>query len=401
MKKNKILVLSSDNTVVSPLKGTYDVESASSRGDLLKKLGERPGILAVIDCDMKDIRGSALYREVKKLSPDSPVIMLSSNATIPEAVESAKLGVSDFIRKPVLAEKLLASVKQNLLTDRSVEIKLRAETGTEWLLGRGARIRALLKNLEAAINERKNVLFISESGIDVLSLAKLMRDFSSGSQKLTTIDMLPFQRENLESIFWTVLQEALVDSEIIYFERFSAANEKLQASILDYIKNKTLRGQVKLVAGVQNKEVGEIFNDWEKISVPNLRDRKEDMPEILGAYIERYTVKYGKKIEGISIDVLKIMNSYGWPGNYREFECKIENAVMACEGSSMTLKDIQLGSKMVYAHLQSAQTENLLDFKNNIEKNLVKIFQKKTGSVDMTANLLDIPRSRIPEGLSK
>ena len=401
MKKNKILVLSNDNTIVSPLKGSYDVESASSRSDLLKKMGDRPGVLAMIDCDMKDIKGLALYREVKRLSPDSPVIMLSSNATIPEAVESAKLGVNDFIRKPVLAEKLLASVKQNLLTERSVEIKLRAGAGTEWLLGRGARIRALLKNIEAAINERKNVLFISEPGINILSLAKLMREFSSGSQKLTTIDMLPFQRENLESIFWTVLQEALVDSDIIYFERFNAANEKLQASILDYIRNKALRGQVKLVAGVQSKEVGEIFNDWEKINIPNLRDRKEDMPEILAAYIDRYTVKYGKKTESIGIDALKIMNSYNWPGNYRELECGIENAVMACESGSLTLKDIQLGSKMVYDHLQSTQTENLLDFKNNTEKNLVKIFQKKTGSVDMTANLLDIPRSRIPEGLSK
>jgi DNA-binding NtrC family response regulator len=364
-------------------------------------MGDRPGILAVIDCDVKDLKGLALYKEAKKLSPDSPIIMLSSNATIPEAVESAKLGVSDFIRKPVLAEKLLASVKQNLLMDRSVEIKLRAGAGTEWLLGRGARIRALLKNIEAAISERKNVLFISEPGIDVLRLAKLMRDFSSGSQKLTTIDMLPFQRENLESIFWTVLQEALIDSDIIYFERFSAANEKLQTSILDYIKNKTLRGQVKLVAGVQSKEVGEIFNDWEKINVPNLRDRKEDMPEILAAYIDRYTVKYGKKIEGIGIDVLKIMNNYGWPGNYRELECEIENAVMACESGSLMLKDIQLGSKMVYDNLQSAQTENLLDFRNNVEKTLVKIFQKKTGSVDMTANLLDIPKSRISEGLPK
>jgi len=401
MKQNKILVLSNDNTIVSPLKGSYDVESALSRSDLLKKMGDRPGILAVIDCDVKDLKGLALYKEAKKLSPDSPIIMLSSNATIPEAVESAKLGVSDFIRKPVLAEKLLASVKQNLLMDRSVEIKLRAGAGTEWLLGRGARIRALLKNIEAAISERKNVLFISEPGIDVLRLAKLMRDFSSGSQKLTTIDMLPFQRENLESIFWTVLQEALIDSDIIYFERFSAANEKLQTSILDYIKNKTLRGQVKLVAGVQSKEVGEIFNDWEKINVPNLRDRKEDMPEILAAYIDRYTVKYGKKIEGIGIDVLKIMNNYGWPGNYRELECEIENAVMACESGSLMLKDIQLGSKMVYDNLQSAQTENLLDFRNNVEKTLVKIFQKKTGSVDMTANLLDIPKSRISEGLPR
>ena len=56
MEKNKILVLSNDNTIVSPLKESYEVESASSRSDLLRKLEDRPGILAVIDCDMKDLK---------------------------------------------------------------------------------------------------------------------------------------------------------------------------------------------------------------------------------------------------------------------------------------------------------------------------------------------------------
>ena len=401
MKKNKILVFSNDPAVISPLKGSYDIETVISRSELIKKMGEGAGDLAVIDCDMKDAKGLAIYKEAKRSSPDTPILMLSSTVTISEAVDAAKLGVSDFIKKPALGEKLLASVRHNLLTDRSVEIKLRAMSGMEWLLGGGGRVRALLKNLEISISEKKNILFISEPGIDIFSLTRLVRDHSSGSQKLTTIDMLPFQRGNLESIFWTVLQEALGDSDIIYFERFNAANEKFQASILDYIKNKTLRGQVKLIANVQDRETSEIFGDWEKIAVPNLRDRKEDMPEIFMANIEKYSLKYGKKIDGISFDALKIMSNHNWQGNYRELECMLENAVITCAGSEMTLKDIQIGGKMVFENLRSAQTENLLDFKNNIEKNLVNVFYKKTGSEDMTANLLDIPRSRISEGLSK
>ncbi|MFH1709483.1 MAG: response regulator [bacterium] len=402
MKKIKILVLSDDAAVVSPLKGAYDVEAASSRSDIIKRAGGNPGALAVIDCDMKDAaNGIALYKEMKKLSPDTPVIMLSSAVAIPEAVEAAKLGVSDFIRKPATADALLASVKRNLSSGWSVEIKPRTQPGREWLLGRGNKVKTLFKDLEAAINGKKNILFISEPGADIMGLAKLVRDHSKGVQKLTTIDMLPYQRENLESIFWTVLQEALVDSDMIYLERFSAANEKLQASVIDYVKNRVLRVQVKLIASARIKEVSEIFNDWEKISVPGLKDRKEDLPDILGAYVDKYSIKFGKKISGIDLDVLKMINDYSWPGNYRELECVVENSALSCEGSVLTLKDVQLMSKMVFEGLQSSQTENLLDFRNNIEKKLVNIFHKKTGSDDVTANLLDIPRSRISEGLTK
>jgi two-component system response regulator AtoC len=130
-----------------------------------------------------------------------------------------------------------------------------------------------------------------------------------------------------------------------------------------------------------------------------LRERKDDMLDILMAYISRYSTKYGKQIDSISFDALKMICDYSWPGNYHELECVIENAVLACETGAVTIKDIQMGSRMVYENLQSSRTEDLLDFRNSVEKGLVNIFHKKTGSEELTANLLDIPRSRILEGL--
>jgi len=400
MKKNKILIFSNDQEVLSLLKKTYEVETASSRSGVLKSIEEDPGILAVIDCDMKDAGGLSLYKEIKKHSPDTPVLMLSSAVTIPEAVEASKIGVADFIRKPASSERLLGSVSRNLSRGEGARLMPASRLG-EWLQGSGNKIRTLLKNLEFAVKERKNILFISEPGTDILSLVKIICDYSGRGKKTTSIDMLTYKKESIENIFWMVLQEALASSDIIYFERFSAADEKHQASILDYIKNKALGRQVKLIAGAKKIEAGEIFNDWEKITVPSLRERKEDLPDILGAYIDSYSAKYGKRIDGIGFDALKAIGSYSWPGNYRELECVMENAVLTCGGSTITLKDVQLGSKMVFESLQSSQTESLLDFKNDIEKNLVNIFYKKTGSEDMTANLLDIPKSRVSESVKK
>ncbi len=399
MKKNEILVFSSDPSVISPLKGSYNVEAVSSRSEVLKKAEETPGILAVIDCDTLPAVGLSLYKEIKKLSPTSAVIMLSSTVTIPEAVEASKVGVADFIRKPALSERLLGSVKSNIARHEGAEIKLTSRL-KEWMLGRGSKIRALFKNIEFAVRDKKNILFISEPGIDVLSLVKIICDYSGGGQKLSVIDMLAFRKESLENIFWMVLQEALASSNIIYFDKFSAADVRHQASILDYIKGKVLKGNVTVIAGVQDSGESEVFADWEKIVVPGLRERREDIPDMLKAYVDGYSMKYGKKIENISLDALELICDYSWPGNYRELECVIENAVIANEGAAITIRDIQLGSRMVFEILGS-QTEDLLAFKNSVEKSLVKIFFTKTGSEDMTANLLDVPKSRITENLKK
>jgi hypothetical protein len=259
----------------------------------------------------------------------------------------------------------------------------------------------MVKNLEYAIKERKNILFISGPGVDTLSLAKVMRDHSGIKRKLTSLDMLVFRKESLESIFWMVLQEAIASSDIIYFDRFNAVDEKHQASILDYIKGKAHKGDLTVAAGVHDKEENPVFADWEKIAVPKLKDRREDMPDMLNAYIGEYSVKYGKRIEGVALDALGMLCDYSWPGNYRELECVLENAVLACEGSMISLKDIQLGTKMIYDSIVSSRIEDLLDFKNSVEVNFVNIYLKKTGSEDMTANLLDLPKSRIAENLKK
>ena len=400
MSKNRILIFSSDPAVISPLKGLYDVEIVFSRKAALKNMEEKKDAVVIIDRDIKELDAASLFRELRSFAPDIPVIMLSSSVTIQEAVDAAKTGIADFIKKPFLKEKLLESVKKSLSRET---VRLSRDFGPDslWLQGSGERINAFLGQLESAMAGNRNLIFISEPGTDVYSIARIIHEHSGRGKKLTRIDMVPFQKEGAENIFWTVLQGAILDSDTVYFDNFEAVPGKNQPNIVDYIRSKASKGQARIIFGIHGPASIPLFEGWEKLNVPPLRDRKEDMAALLEAYIDQYSKRFGKKAGSISLDALGLLAGYDWPGNYRELECVIEDAVLACGSEGILLKDIKLGSRMLTGHLLSNAAENLKEFSGSVEKKLVNILYKKLGSEETVANLLDIPKTRVSENIDK
>lgn len=396
MKNRKILVFGTDIEVISMLKGSYDTEAISSRTSLFKKIGEDAGSFVIVDCDNKEINGLSLFKEIKKASPETQVIMMSSGVTIPEAVEAAKLGVSDFLKKPLLKEKLLESVKKNFMRE-TLPIKLDMGDDALWLAGTSPKIRKFISHMEGAIRGKKNIVFVSHPGAEALSLANIIHANSGKGKKMATIDMLAFQKEGAETIFWTVLQNALRDSGTLFLENFGIVPQKNKQSIIEYIKSKVLAGQVRVVAQISGKDIDDAFSDWENIDVPPLCERKEDIYTILEAYVDMFARKHGKSVRNISMDVLSMITNYSWPGNYRELECFLENAVLACKGDTLDLQAVQIGSRMLMETLASNAPDDMRDFSAKLEKNLIKIYQKKTGSEDEAAKLLDIPKKRVTD----
>ncbi len=395
MIKDKILILSEDQSVISPLKEAYDINTAVNEEDLKKKLEESPGAFVMVDADKGGIDGLALYKDIKKQFPGTTVIMLSTGVTIPQAVEAAKLGVSDFIKKPVTADKLLLSVKSNFLPEGAIFIEADPETNGQWLAGSGSRIRSLLRSMEQAIKDRKNVIFIAEAGIDVGGLVNLFHSYSGKDLKMKKINMLAFQKENLETIFWTMLQDSLAEADIIYLSDLNVVSQEQRLSIIDYIRSRSSKGRVRVIVSLERRGEEPAFGDWEIINVPSLIERKEDLPEMIDAYLAKYTRKYGKHINSISLDVLNFLTRYSWPGNYREFEAVMENAVLLSKDDVLTIEDVQVSGKMLFDDLMTGQPDNLLEFKKRSEKTLIGMFVKKSGSKERAADLLDVPISRI------
>ena len=399
MGKNRVLVFSSDTSVIAPLKESYDVDIVYSSKAALKKLEEKSGSVIIIDSDVKELDGISLYKEIKSSAPDVPVIILSSAVTIPEAVETTRLGVADIIKKPFLKERLLESIKKNLSRE-TVQVRFKSGMETIWLSGEGKSIKALLKGTEEAVKGKKNIFFISEPGIELLGLVRIIHDHS-GRKGMSVIDMLPYQKEGTENIFWTVLQRALMDCDTLYFQNFGASPEKQRESIIDYIRSRSARGQVRVIIDVAADQLHKGNEGWERIQVPALRERKDDMPELIEKYVNKYAVKHGKKVRSIGLDVLNVLLRYSWPGNYRELECLAENAVLACKGDAITLKDVQLGNIILFENLLLSRPDDLKEFKGSTEKSLVNIIYRKTDSEDAVADILDIPKARASENIPR
>jgi DNA-binding NtrC family response regulator len=336
--------------------------------------------------DSDGIDGLSVYKEIKRQFPGTHVIMLSSAVTIPQAVEAAKIGVSDFIKKPVAADKLLQSVKSNFLPEGAVRIKADPSIHGQWLAGSGENISSLFAGMEEAITSKSNVLFIAGKGIDISGLVELFHFHSGPSLKIRSLDMIPFQKESLETIFWTTLQDSIVDSDIVYFCNFNASPAQQRKSIIDFIKARTSKGRVRVVASLESDDDDGPFGGWQKIAVPRLNDRKEDLPEILAAYIEH-----------VSLDVLGYLARYSWPGNYREFEAAVENAVLCAGGDVLTLKDFQISGRMLDESILSSQPYDLLEFKKRAEKIIMGLFLKKSASPESAAELLDVPIGRLKD----
>jgi len=410
MAKEKIIILGKGSEVIPLLQKIYDISVLSRQNELLGTLSETTAVLVIIDCDELESKsqgkkpfklGLAIYKEIKKRCPVIPVIMLSSSATIPEAVEAAKLGVNDFIRKPVEKSKFLSSIHEVLSREESMEIKLDPRLAAVGLLGIGQKIKGFFRSIETALSEKKNILFICEPGIDCSSLVVILHKTSMIKHKLASVNVMPFQKDNAENMFWTMLQGAVADSDLLYFENFSRLDSDHQESILEYIKNRNPKGHIRLMASMPEINISKVLDDWINIPVPSLRDRKEDFTFIAQAYIDIYSKKYGKKITSIDLDALSCLALYSWPGNYRELECVLETAVIACETEAIKLKDIQMGSLMLSEFILSAQAENLMKFRKKAEENITKVIYYKAGSEDLAANILDIPKTKLVENLRK
>lgn len=395
-----MIFFGTDHDVISLLKDSFDAETVSSREAFFNRIQQDPGAIAMIDCDNMELNGIALFKDIKKAFPDAHVIFLSSTVTIPDAVEAAKLGVGDFLKKPLLKEKLHESIARNMGRE---EMPVKLDIGSEalWLLGSSHALKKLLSCIAKGIEEKKNMVLVSDPGADLQSLARIISSHSGKGRQPTIFNMRAFQKEESETFFWTVLQNAMNISDTILFENIRQDDMKKLKSIIDYIKGKAVAGKVRVVLALQKAPAGEEFSGWEIISMPSLTERKEDVYSILEALSARYSEKYGKNIKNISMDVLGLLTRYDWPGSYRELECTVENAVLNCQGDTITMKDVQIGNRMMLGELGRAEPEDLKQFRSKAEKNLVKLYYGKTSSEETSANLLDIPKARVTENLQK
>ncbi|MBI2195215.1 MAG: sigma-54-dependent Fis family transcriptional regulator [Planctomycetes bacterium] len=347
----------------------------------LKAFHESEGFdLVVTDLIMADVDGFEILRRVKERSPDVEVIVLTGHGTVQSAVEAMEKGAHTYLTKPVTLEELRAKVakaieKQGLVRS-NVELRrqLDRKFGFTGILGNSAKMQRIFDTLQQISATSATVLITGESGTGKELLARAIHNNSGRRQG-------PFVALNCAALSESILESELFGHEKGAFTgadharegRFEAANSG--TLFLDEVGDIPLTTQVKLLRVIENREIIRVgSNEPRRINVrliaatntdlkelidqkkfredlyyrlkvvsldlPPLRERREDIPLLVNAFLEEFSREHVKTIAGISSEARKILLRHDWPGNVRELKNCIESMVVVTKNSVLDVQDI-------------------------------------------------------------
>lgn len=430
-----VLIIDDEEGIRESLTGIFEDEgytalTASSGEDALNILKEQSADLILLDVWLPGIDGIQTLKTIKDLKPDLPVIMISGHANIEHAVNATRMGAYDFLEKPLSLERVLL-VSKRALEKRTLEMEyksLRQDLVKKWrLIGNSQKMKHLTEQMEMAAKSNSRVLILGESGVGKEVIAHVLHENSSRADK-------PFIEMNCAAI-----PQELIESELLGHEKgsFTGAFERKKGKFeladegtlfLDEVGDMSLSTQSKVLRVIETQEfqrVGgsknikvdvriiaatnkELLEEVKKgnfrkdllyrlnvipIEVPPLRERKEDIPELIEYFLEYFAVEYGQKPKKINADGLKILEVYDWPGNIRELRNVIERLVIMTPSNTITSKNIIIGG---VARSDYFAFTTLKEARDSFEKDFImKKLGENNWNISKTAEILDIERSNL------
>jgi DNA-binding NtrC family response regulator len=419
----------------------YTVLEAEDGRTAIEKVAQ--GVdLAILDYRLPDLDGLTVLKQIRQADPDVLVILLTAYASVDTAVEAMKLGAYHFMNKPFDLEALAALVEQALETTRlRREVRqLRANQAEPYSLDRMVgdspqlrEFKVLLKRVAAS--PASTVLLTGESGTGKDLTAKVLHYSSARAGR-------PFV-----NITCSALPETLLESELFGHERgaFTDARQQkkglleqadggtvfldeigemtapLQAKLLRFLEEKAFRRvggsaevrvDVRVIAATNrslDKEVQEgRFRDdlFYRLNVlplalPALRDHIDDVPSLVGYYVDIFNREFKKNVRGASGAALRLLMAHAWPGNVRELRNVVERAML------LATDDVLEPVDFPHAVSRSATSPSIslpakgLDLEE-VEKSLVQQALERTGwNQTRAAKLLGLNRDQIHYRIEK
>ena len=348
----------------------YQVTTATRGLQGIDLAKETDPSMVILDLKMPDLDGIEVLKELKKINPSLPVIMITAHGTIDTAIEAMKIGATDYITKPFKLEEIKVQIKQALhLSDLEDQVNfLRQELGERYgkIVGQSEAMKEVTLLIQQVAKTGTTVLITGESGTGKEVAALEIHKASNRADK-------PFVAVNCAA-----LPEQLLESELFGHEKgaFTGATSKKKGRfeladkgtiLLDESGEMPLSMQVKLLRVLQERcfeRVGgtetihvdvrviattnidlatAIVNGTFRedlyyrlnvmhIVMPPLRSRKNDIPLLVNHFLEKFDPSRSKKI---SSGAMKILTLYSWPGNIRELQNVIERALIVCQGAEI------------------------------------------------------------------
>lgn len=375
--------------------------------------------------------GMYLLKEIKKLSPNTVVILMTAFGKVETAVESLKLGAFDYVLKPWDNEKMLETIKKGIQVSRKLVTKnSNNDKESSYFIGNSKAIEKAYSLADKVAKTDANVLILGENGTGKFVMAKYIHQNSERkNNEFIHVDLGSLNENIFESELFGYAKGAFTDAKIDTIGKFEAAQNgtifldeignvpiHLQSKLLQVIQNKTVirLGETKqrplnvriitatnlnLKEEVQHKNFREDLyyriNTME-IVLPSLRDRKEDKLPLAQFLLEKMIDKYEKNVIVFDEKALEQIEKHAWNGNIREMENRIERAVILCENNTILRSDLDL-------EIVTSFDENSEDFQlSDIEKIAIeKVLLKNEFNISKSAEELGLSRASLYRRIEK
>lgn len=438
---SRILIVDDDYSMRAALSQSlescgYSVETAQNGEEALSMFQKGRYEAVITDMRMPKISGLDVLRGVKKISPQTAVILITAYGTVNTAVEAMKEGAAEFIMKPFSLSDLESVVKGVLSANgdsqkSDTQDEARQDETVREIISRDANVMSLLDLLKNVAKSKSSILIQGESGTGKELFARYVHRYSNRRK-------MPFVAVNCAAI-----PDNLLESEMFGYERgaFTGAAQRKAGKfeqadggtlLLDEISEMDIQLQAKLLRVIQESEVDRLGGrepvpidvriiattntDIKKaiednrfrsdlfyrlnvipVKIPPLRERRGDVPLLCDYFLDKYSQISGRKRPALSDEALKRLSAYSWPGNIRELENLMERAVLIYEGVTVKPEHLCLeGQEEIHRDDELPETEKTVSpdrliTLRDMEKDLIfRTLDKVQGNKTKASRILGI-----------
>jgi DNA-binding NtrC family response regulator len=435
--KDKILVIEDDRRLREVLRKILDrkgfaVEIAANGSDGLAKAKQDSFDIALVDLKMPGMDGMEVLRSLKKLSPSTYVIIMTAFGTIDSAVEAIQLGAFHYVAKPFNTAEILIVIDR-ALEDRDLRRKVEDLTRLaqqrhrlDDILGKSQAMQSVFQMIRRVAGTDSTVLITGKTGTGKELVARAIHNHSERKDKaFAVVNSSAIPHGLLESELFGYLKGAFTgalkdkpgffheaNGGTLFLDEIGEIEPSTQIKLLRAIEDNHIipvgatRGEkvdLRLIAATSRDLQKEVGNGSFRgdlyyrlnvlcINLPELTERKEDIPLLAEHFLAKYAGSMEKKIVGFTEDALALLLEYQWPGNVRELDHTIERAALVCDSERIMPEHFPHQLRYAEETLVRNAKEQGRSLKDLEREYICMILEKTGGNKNKAASVLGIDR---------
>jgi two-component system, NtrC family, response regulator AtoC len=362
------------------LQERYDVLLAEDSPKALQILESAPVDVMLSDLRMPGIDGMGLLRRAMSLTNPPACIVMTAYGSIENAVQAMQAGAYHYVAKPVNLDELELVIRRALDSRRleAENINLREQIdhkfGLENIIGESSAMQPVFETVRQVAPARTTVLIAGETGTGKELIAKAIHNLSprkagpyiavhAAALPSTLLESELFGHEKgafTGAIERRIGRFELADGGTLFLDEVGELEPLMQVKLLRVLEErafervggtKTLQVDVRLVAAT-NRDLKKLVKDGKfrddlfyrlsvvAVDLPPLRDRREDIPLLVKAFLDEFSRESGKRVRELTPEALNLLMAYDWPGNVRELRNAVEQMVVLAHGERLTARDV-------------------------------------------------------------